>query len=191
MALPQKVVDQMGRDTAGTPGWAIGALLFSGGLFFLSLVIYFGIVDGYEPYLQGQIATTQAQISSQNTSISASDQTQLINFYSQISNLEGILKNHVVASQFFTWLEKNTEANVYYQNLSLASGDRVTLGGTAKTEADVSQQMAIFENSPQVSAVTISGVGASTIPGQGLVFTVTLNMAPSVFAAATSTISSQ
>ena len=60
--------------------------------------------------------------------------------------------------QFFSWLEKNTEANVYYQSFALASGHQVTLGGIAATEADVNQQVAIFENAPEVSSVTISNV---------------------------------
>jgi len=74
------------------------------------------------------------------------EERQIVSFYSQIANLKAALANHVYASQFLVWLQNNTEANVYYQNLALSSGSRVTLKGIAKTEADVNQQIAVFES---------------------------------------------
>jgi Tfp pilus assembly protein PilN len=181
MPLPQKVIEQLGREPTGTQGWAIGALLFSGGILFLSLVIYFGLALGYEPYLQSQLTATQDKVSALDNSISTGDQSQLINFYSQIANLQALLQNHVLSSHFFAWLETNTEANVYYQSLSLASGDQITLAGVAKSEDDVNQQVAIFENSPGVSSVTVSSVSAPQLLASGWNFNVTLVMNPTVF----------
>jgi hypothetical protein len=182
MPLPEQVIEQLGREpTSGTQGWAVGALLFSGGIFFLSLVIYFGLTFGYEPYLQSQLSTTQNQVSALDNSISASDQSQLINFYSQITNLQTLLQSHVLTSQFFAWLEQNTEANVYYQSFALATGNQITLTGAANTEADVNQQVAIFENSPEVSSVGVSNVAAPQTPGGKWSFNTTLIMNPSVF----------
>ncbi len=182
MPLPEKVIEQLGRDpSSGTEGWAVGALLFSGGILFLSIVIYAGLSFGYAPYLQSQLTDAQNKVSALDNSISTGEQSQLIDFYSQISNLQALLKNHVLTSQFFSWLEQNTEANVYYQSFTLAAGDRVTLSGVAKSEADVNQQVAIFENSPQVSAVTVSNVTAPQLSGSGWDFSATLIMNPSVF----------
>jgi Tfp pilus assembly protein PilN len=182
MPLPQKVIEQLGREPTETQGWAVGALLFSGGMLFLALVIYFGLTLGYEPYLQNQLDSTQSQVSALNNSISTGDQAQLIDFYSQITNLQGLLKNHTHTSQFFSWLEANTEANVYYQSLTLTSQDQVTLAGSAATEADVNQQVAIFESSPQVSSLTVSGVVApQATSNAGWTFTMALIMQPSVF----------
>jgi hypothetical protein len=88
-----------------------------------------------------------------------------------------------LSSQFFSWLESNTEANVYYQSLTVTAGDQIALSGAANTEADVNQQVAIFENSPEVSSVSISEVSAPSLPGGTWSFTVTLIMDPSVFLA--------
>jgi hypothetical protein len=185
MPLPQKVIEQLGREpSTETQGWATGALVFSGGILFLALVIYFGLTMGYQPYLQNQLNATQTQISALNNSISASDQTQLIDFYSQIANLQALLSNHVLSSQFFSWLEANTEANIYYQSFTLSSQSHVTISGVAATEGDINQQLAIFENSPEVSAVDISSVAAPQIgAGTGWTFSMTLDMNPSVFLA--------
>jgi hypothetical protein len=93
------------------------------------------------------------------------------------------LQQHTLSSQFFSWLEQNTEANIYYRSLALTQGDQVALSGTAASEADVNQQVAIFENSPEVSSVTVSDVTAPSLLGGGWIFSVTLIMNPSVFSA--------
>lgn len=188
MPLPEKVIEQLGKETSNTPGWAFGALFFSGGILFLAVAIYAGLTYGYEPYLQSQLINTQNQVGTLSNSISPTDQTELINFYSQISNLQTLLQNHVIATQFFTWLENNTEANVYYQSFSFTTGNSVTLEASAATEADVNQQISIFENSPEVLSVSVPAVSAPTT-GQkgGWSFNVTLTMAPALFLATTTT----
>ena len=184
MPLPDRVIEQLGRESSGTPGWAFGALLFSGGILFITVGIYFGLVYGYEPYLQTQLSTVQNQANALSQSISTSDQSQLISFYSRIANLQTLLSNHTFSSQIFPWIEKNTEANVYYQSISFsASGDQVTLTGVAATEGDVNQQIAIFENSPQVQSVTVSGLNAPQLGGTNWTFGISLVMNPSIFAA--------
>jgi large exoprotein involved in heme utilization and adhesion len=183
MPLPEKVIEQLGRETSETQGWALGVLFFSGAILFLAVAIYFGLTLGYEPYLQSQLASVQGQVSTLSQSISASDQSNLINFYSQIANLQTLLQNHTHSSQFFSWLEKNTEANVSYQSLVRAPGGQVALNGVGLSEADVNEQIAIFENSPEVSSVTVSNVSAPQLLESGWSFSVTLVMNPSVFLA--------
>ena len=180
MALPEQVVEQLGREPNETQGWAFGAILFSGGILFLVVIIYLGLVYGYQPYLEKQISTTQGQLSTLNNSIAPTDQTNLINFYSQISNLKTLLKKHVLSSQLFTWLEKNTEANVYYQSLALSTGYKVNIIGHAISESDINQQISIFESSPEVKSVSVSNVGLAQ-GTSGWNFTVLLTMNPSLF----------
>jgi hypothetical protein len=186
MPLPEKVIEQLGREPTGTQGWAVGALLFSGGLFFLALLIYAGLAFGYEPYLQSQLQSEQNQMNALSQSIPGSDQAQLIDYYSQIANLQSLLQDHVDEVAFFSWLEKDTEANIYYQSFALTGGDRVSLAGMGLTEADVNQQIAIFENAPEVSAVTVSNVTAPETPGSGWGFSITLTIEPSALSSSVS-----
>jgi hypothetical protein len=185
MPLPEKVIEQLGQERSQTQGWAFGALFFSGGILFLTVAIYFGLTLGYEPYLQSQLSHVKDQVNTLNQSVTTSDQAQLINFYSQISNLQSLLKKHTHATQLFSWLENNTEANVYYQSFALASGNQVTLGGVARSEADVNQQIAIFESSPDVSSVNVSNVSAPQLLGTTWNFNVVLVMNPSILLAST------
>ena len=182
MPLPQQVIEQLGRENPDSQGWAWDALLFSGGVLFLVVLIYVGLKYGSEPYWNNQIAQTRDAVASTTGSVSMTDQAQIISFYSQTANLKSALANHQFTSKLFQWIENNTEANVYYQNFQLTPGGKVSLRGVAKTEADVNQQMAIFENAPEVTNVALSSVGVAPIGG-GFTFNVSLTMNPSVFSA--------
>ncbi len=179
MALPEKVIEQLGREGPRTPGWSFGIISFAFGFFFIVVVIYVGITFGYEPYIAGKISADKAAMDQLNKSIPAADQTKLIGFYSQVSNLKSLLANHIVASQFFAWLEKDTEANVYYQSLGVGSGNVVNLTGTAKTQADLDQQIAIFETAPEIISVSVTSVAPAD--GGGFTFNATLVMTLSLF----------
>lgn len=188
MPLPQQVVEQLGQEPERTHAVASGALMFCGGLLVFVAALYFGI-GAYASSLQNQINSLQAQVTQANAAISPAEQQQIIGFYSQITNLKTVLGAHEYTTGFLSWLEKNTQSNVFYQGLNLTPGGKVILHGIAKTEADVNQQIAIFENSPQVANTVVSTIAPASQSGGGLAsglqFSVTLTMQPSVFASAT------
>ena len=166
MALPQQVLERLSREAPKTPGWSTGLLAFSGGILAIMLIIYFGLAFGYTPYLNGSIRTLNQQIASKEATITPEDKVRLTSFYSKIANMKQLLDGHVTFSRFFSWLEKNTVANVSYSRFSFSSGSQISLVGAAASEADVNQQMAIFEASPEVKSATISSVGLSSETGK-------------------------
>ena len=180
MSLPQQVIEQLGKEPEASQGWATGAVLFAGGVFLLVAIMYGGIKFAYEPYVSNQILQAKNKIANVDQSVSVNDEQQIVDFYSQIANLNAALTKHVYVSTFLAWFEKNTEANVYYQSLDFSSGNRVGLKGVAKTEADVNQQIAIFEASPHVTSAVVSNVSPLQ-GGGGFEFDVTLTMDQSVF----------
>jgi hypothetical protein len=91
-----------------------------------------------------------------------------------------LIKNHVFFSQFLTWLEQNTEANIYYTSMVLSSNNQITFDGIAKTPADITEQIAAFEASPEVAGVSLSNATFSSFMN-GWTFNVVLTMQPSVF----------
>jgi hypothetical protein len=185
MPLPQQIINQLNHDPAETPGWLSGLLLFSCLIFGIVLILYFGLLMVYQPKLNTDLTAAQEKVAATDQSIASGDQTQLIDFYSQVVNMQGLLRTHILFSQFLSWLEKHTEANVYYSQLSFASGNQITITATARTQADVSQQVAIFESSPSVKKVIIPSVTAANGGGGGLSFAMTLIMDPLIFVATT------
>jgi len=153
-------------------------MVFPAGLFLLAIIIYFGMTLVYEPALTNQINDTQTQISKLSESIPSGDEQGLATYYSQLANLQGVLRKHVLFSQFLTWLEHNTEANVYYSQFSFSSGSQVTITANARSQADMAQQIAIFEASPRVRRVVVSNTGVSQTGYWQ--FTATLVVDPSI-----------
>lgn len=182
MPLPQQVINQLSRDPAETPGWSFGVISFSALILVIVVVVYFFLAFIYAPYLNNNLTNVQGKIAALDQSIASGDETQLVNFYSQVVNLRSVLANHILFSQFFDWLAANTEANIHYSQFSFSSGDQITLAGLATTEADINQQVAIFEASPAVQKLAISNIGLSNSNGLWT-FSATLLMKSSVWTA--------
>lgn len=162
MALPQKVIEQLGRESPRTPGWSGQLLMFSSTVFFICLLIYFGVTYGYEPYLQSQVESQKRDIQTFGQKIPLEKQAQLVGFYSQVANLEKIFRGHVIDSPIFEWLEKNTQVNVYFDKASLdVPNGKLSLNGKARTMNDVNQQLAIFQSQPEVQKMIVSSVNFS------------------------------
>lgn len=159
MALPQTVLERLERETPRTPGWSGQLLMFSGTVFFLSILIWVGLVYGYKPYLFSQLKKAQTQIQAFGQQVPVEEQAKIANFYSQLTNLKNLLGGHVLVSQLFPWLEKNTEVNVYFEKFGLnTKTGEVLLGGVAKTMDDVNQQLAIFSSRQEVKKLSVTTV---------------------------------
>ena len=178
MPLPQQVIDRLSKEPPRTPGWSVGLLTFSAGICFITVLAYLGLAFGYEPYLDSQISGLDTQASTLTKAISASDQARVITFYSEITNIKNALAKHVALSRAFSWLEANTEQNTYWSKMSVVvEQNQVTLSGLSKTEADVNQQIAIFEAAPAVKNVSVSSVSPSDTSGMWQ-FSVALTVDP-------------
>jgi hypothetical protein len=184
MALPQNVLNQLNNEPVETPGWFWGVLVFSVAILGAMLAVYFGMKFLYEPYLNSRITSAQTQINALSQSAAANNDAQLVTFYSQISNLQSVLATHVTFSRFLNWLQQNTESNLAYTQLSFTSSasNQITLSATAATEADVNQQIAIFQSSPEVESVSVTNIGTVGAGGNWQ-FGVSLIMNPDLFTA--------
>ena len=119
MPLPQKVVEQLGREPSQTPGWSRKLLMFSGTIFFIALFVYFGLSFGYTPYLAAQIAQINKDIDQFGQQVSVGDQLKLVSFYSQLGNIKSLLSSQIVGLRVFDWIENNTQVNSYLRNLAV------------------------------------------------------------------------
>ncbi|MBI2033639.1 MAG: hypothetical protein HYT13_00890 [Candidatus Liptonbacteria bacterium] len=182
MALPQKVIEQLGRAPVKTPGWSGQLLMFSSTIFFISLVVYLGLIFGYRPYLNAQVKRLNDRIQSLSQQIPLEDQKRIINFYAQLVNLRAILNGHIFTTPIFGWFEKNAHFNVYYTHLGLNTQNRqVTLTGFAKSVNDLAEQLKIFDDDPGVVQMNF---GNSNIGQDGFwQFNLALTLTPEMFKA--------
>lgn len=180
MPLPQEVINRLSEERSAAPEWASGILWFSLGLVALMVLLYAGIAFGYEPYVNRQAQGVTAKVTSIDQSIASWQEDSLLSQYSQTIHAKSLLQGHVLFSQFLTWLGNNTEVNAYYTSLGFASGNQVTLVVLAKSEADINQQIAIFEGDPNVAGVAVSNISLASVSGFWQA-NVTLKVKPSIF----------
>ncbi|MEK7187818.1 MAG: hypothetical protein AAB691_03155 [Patescibacteria group bacterium] len=184
MALPSKVVDQLSRAPARTPGWSSRVLLFSATFFILSFGIYLGIQFGYKPYLENQIAGLEKEIADFSKQVPERDQDELISFYSQLDNLSTLLKKQSMPSKSFSWLEENTNVNVQLVSFVFNGTNKtMTLGGQARSIVNLGEQLNRFKSQSLVKSSQLTQLSLDQKSGVWT-FSITLTMTPSFFASA-------
>lgn len=175
----QELAEKINREPQVGGGLPAKLLMFSVSIFVIILVIYLGMIFGYEPYLNARLNKIDNQVKITESQISPSDKTLLVNYASQITNIKAILDNHIISSNLLNFLNKNTDANVYFSRLNLTVfNNQVQLSGLAKSMDDLVGQLAAWQNSPAVAQVNFSRISA--IP-QGLSFGATLIFQPNFF----------
>jgi len=161
MALPQKVVDRIGRSPAKTPGGLRQLFMLATTVFLISLASYLGLEFGYRPYLESRVKNLNDEIKVFAQKIPKEEQDKVVDFYSQLANLKTILNNHRLSSPLFSWLEDNTQVNTYFTSFSFRSRDeKVVLSGLTASLVDLSEQILVFQGSPEVAGVTVGNVSA-------------------------------
>ena len=179
MALPQKVADRLARSPQKTPGSFRQLFLLSSTLFFISLGFYLGLDFGFRPYLESQVEELQNRMSNLAQQIPIEEQIQITGFYSQIVNFQKLLADHTPVSPLFAWLEKNTQVNVYYTSFNFrSSNNSVSISGVAESLDDLSEQLLVLENLPEIESANLGGVTSE----EGLwVFDLELSLTPAFF----------
>ena len=145
----------------------------------LVVVLYFGLKIGYAPYLESRITGLDSEIDQLTRQIPEEDQENFITFYSQLANLQSLLKKHVQPSGLFSVLEKHTSTRVYFTTLDVQVSDRrIGLEGVATSYDALSDQLAEFGKVPEIVKFSVSE--SQALDGR-VRFRILLFLAPSVF----------
>lgn len=179
MALPSQAIEKLVRDPGRTTGGYRQLLLLSATLFFLALVIYFGLRFGYQPYLDSSVTKLDQQIQQFGQEISKEEQDNITAFYSQLVNLRTLLGARVVGSPVLDLLERDTLPGVYYTKASLNTlNSEFSLSGAARTVEDISRQAAIFEHDSSVMRVNFANIVGPSSASESWQFTMSIFVRP-------------
>ncbi len=160
-------------------GWPWRFLTVMAIVFFAVVLSYLGLEFGYKPYLEKQLNTLQNQINNATNSIVSYQSQNYLNFYSQILNIETLLKTHINPSTFFPFLASSTNPKVNYTAVKvMVPQDKIDISGVAASYAVLASQLQAYENSPEVTRVVLGGSRAS---GGVVSFQVTLYVNPGLF----------
>ena len=144
MAKEEAGYDQVGRSGPAAI-WPWRMFAFSGFILLVVIIVYFGLRIGYEPFLKNRIEQIDTELENLTATIPQEEQEQFIAFYSQLVNLQTLLKTHPMSSEIFSFLEENTNSRVYYTGLDLDAQDRrLSLDGVAASYDVLVQQLETF-----------------------------------------------
>ena len=137
-------------------GWPWRLLLITGGLFAAAFLGYFGMAFGYSAYLTSRIADLDKEIADLAKVIPESERQSFVGFYSQITNIQDILKTRAAASQFLAFFESNSVKKIRYASFVLAAPENyLKLEGNAESYGVLAQQLEAFRRVPVVERVVL------------------------------------
>ncbi len=187
MALPTQEIEKLAKAPTEGQGSYKQLLMLAGTLLFISAVLYFGLTLGYAPYIDNQISSVQAQSAALDKQVPKEKQDELIAFYSQISNLSTLLAKHPNTIKILSWLESNTQPNIYFSKFSFNLATyQLSLIGVGKTPLDIAEQVNIFEKAGEATRVNFNNISSMT--GGGWQFNVGIFLDPKFIATAGSTV---
>lgn len=168
---------QRERLPVGWPWRFFTAMLI---IFLAVFLSYLGLAFGYQPLLKNQLTSLDGQVRDLSNQIASNpNQKNFVNFYSQVVNIEKLLKNHVNATDIFPLLASSTNPQVSYTSVKVnVPQSEVDLSGVAASYAVLASQLQAYQSSPQISRVVL---GSSQTTGNAVTFSVKLMMQPSVF----------
>ena len=125
-------------------------------IFGLVWLIYFSLEFGYKPILNNSISNLDERLEDFSTSPDLREQKNLVSYYSQIVNIETILKSHIFSSKVFEFLEDYTHTRTTYSTLDLSVEQRLlTMEGITQSYDTMVQQIIAYESAPNVAKVDL------------------------------------
>jgi hypothetical protein len=168
------------RRSGLTTVWPWRLVIFSFFIFAITLVTYGALGFGYGPYLERQVSLRDTEISALAKAIPEKDQERFLEFYSQLTSLRSVLDNHVTHTSFLTWLESNTNQNVFYSSLTTnTTRQEVVLEGIADSYETLAQQLQVFSGVREVKSYSVRQ--SQRTPEGRVQFRVELIFIPDIF----------
>ncbi len=144
--------------SAQTP-WRVLILTFT--VFIFTVLIYFGMVFGYGPYLKSKTRSLDQKISVLNQSVDEAQQKQIITFFSQMTNIQTLLSKHKTFSQIFYFIERSTYPQINYSDFKFSTAEmEIKIEGTAPNYNDLIKELALYKQSPEVKTTHLENSSA-------------------------------
>ena len=161
--------DRFLRDHVSV-GWPWRMFILFVLLFACAVITYLGLLFGYKPYVESQITGAEDELKNLSAQISSEEQSNFVEFYSQISNLKGMLAKHVFSSKLIPLIEAATDQKVVYTGTTLSIADRTfKIQGLASSYEVLAGQLALYENAPWVDRVILDD---SSVADKNIKFTI-------------------
>lgn len=156
-----------------------------GVLFYLSILVLGVTIISYFVFLslekksETTIQNLEDQLQKGKSEEIAALETEVTNYEKKIKDITPLLKEHILASKFFKFLEERAHPKVFFKQINLDLAKlTVTLAGQTDNFFTLGQQFLIVEKEPLISELTLDQL---TIGKEGKVeFTLKFNFNPTI-----------
>lgn len=152
---------QLKKGEHANIGWPWRLFLLSVVVCVLTVLLYGGMRFGYESYLQSQIDGVSETTRTLEQEIKQAIAGDLVNFYSQLANLQSILTSLTFSSRYFTLLEGVTHQSLYFDSLDINEREIVATGMVASPTA-LTQQFEKLRTTHEFANFVVDSVAFNT-----------------------------
>lgn len=167
---------ELSKQREASAGWPWRLMTLSLVILLTVGAVYAGMQFGFENlYLQNALKSADAESVKTSKTVSADDQKQIFNFYSQLSNIDMLLKKQGKATPYLSLIEQNTLKSVIYANMSMDISEQaisIKMDGTAPLYSSIVQQMDLYKKLPNVKGVKLSGARSGAQASDGVLFSI-------------------
>lgn len=144
--------------SAQTP-WRI--LILTVIIFLFTILIYFGMLLGYRPYLKSKTRNLEQKLSTLSQSMDENQQKQIITFFSQMTNIQKLLSEHKAYSPIFGFIERNTLSRAAYSDLRFNIAEmEMRIEGMTQNYDDLIRELDLYKQAPEVKTVQLENSSA-------------------------------
>ncbi len=161
------------------PAWPKGLLIF---VLIVTLIIGGGafFLNSLNKQAESKLQSLEKQFQSLRSSFPVEQEKEIAAFEKKLTNLNKLLANHSYFSKVLSLLERITDPNVYYTDLSYSNDkNMLTLSGVAKNQQFLSEAVnGLVNDSQEIQAVVLKDV--KTNSDQTVTFNLDLILQPQV-----------
>ncbi len=152
------MVEIIPKKTDETPSWQ--KILFYGlVLIAVLLIITYFVLFYLQNKAEGTLSDLEARLQEVREPEVSRMEAEIISDKKKIDDFAPFLESHVLTSNFFNFLEKNTHPKVVFADLNISINiARVTLSGKTDNFLSLGQQLAIFDDNPMVDNLVLSHI---------------------------------
>lgn len=177
--------EKVSKEEARWPKQKI-ALIVIAILLAVTLGVSYAVMKQYQSQADLELQKVESDLGDMDQKIKNLDaeKNQAQIFQRQLKAADKLLEEHIYWTNFFSFLEKNTVAGVYFVNMVGGSDGQIVLSGVAKSYKDIARQIVSFRTDDSVSRVSILSASAS-VDSEGNVaevdFDAKLKLKPGIF----------
>lgn len=181
MAYTQSALQsELAKQHDAAAGWPWRLMTLSLVVLLTVAAVYGGMKFGFQDaYLTRQLKQADTEGAAILKTVSPDEQKQIFNFYSQLSNIDLLLKQQGKGTPYLDLVEKNTLKAVTYTMMDMKLDDRavvIKFDGKTSAYGVIVQQMDLYKKMSNVKDIKLTGARTAGQVADGVLFSIQITL---------------